>query len=89
LVTDIVPVDSVSNVIVVAAASTLHDKNLKELELYHVGTSSLNPVRWFEARRWVLTYWNQHNVKRRITKKPINFRMYNTPWEYEFNFFLK
>jgi hypothetical protein len=72
LICDIVPVDVVCNVILAAIPSAVPDK----INIYHAGTSQVNPVRWLESARWVSAYWRQHNVKRRVVRNNLKFGDY-------------
>jgi len=88
VVADVVPVDSVVNVILASIPATIQNRSGMIL-IYQVGTSHLNPVRWFEIARWVSTYWRQHNVAKRVDHKPLRFRFYRTAFSYNMNFFLR
>jgi len=84
-ITDVVPVDTVTNVILAAIPATIGQN---KLQILHVGTSHVNPVRWYESARWCGVYWRQHNVKRRINPEPLYFRFYKNKQMYEIrNFF--
>jgi len=85
LITDIVPVDIVCNVILAAIPALTPEK----INIYQVGTSQVNPVRWLESSRWVATYWRQHNVKRRVDKRPLKFRFYKTRAAFRTQFLLR
>jgi len=85
LVCDIVPVDVLCNAILAAIPYITPEK----INIYHVGTSKVNPVRWQESARWVSTYWRQHNVKRRVDKRPLKFRFYKSHVLYRTQFFLR
>eukprot|EP01114_Cavostelium_apophysatum_P016610 TRINITY_DN4768_c0_g1_i2.p1 TRINITY_DN4768_c0_g1~~TRINITY_DN4768_c0_g1_i2.p1 ORF type:complete len:1170 (+),score=311.65 TRINITY_DN4768_c0_g1_i2:168-3677(+) len=87
LIADIVPVDIVANVVLAAIPATMEDPG--RLGIYHVGTSFVNPVRWFETSRWVSSYWRQHNLKDRVDQQPVRFRFYKSKTMYDLQFFLK
>lgn len=67
--------DVVSNVILAAISVTLDSGRLN---IYQIGTSKVNPVKWVEVSRWVSAYWRQHNVKRRVDSTPLRFRWYQS-----------
>ncbi len=60
-----------------------------DLKIYHAGTSHLNPVKWYEAARWVSAYWRQHNVQRRVDQTPLRFKFYKNDLVYKTHFYLR
>lgn len=100
-ITDIIPVDIVTNVILASIPATIGQNRL---QVCHVGTSHINPgknknissefsVRWFEVSRWVCCYWRQHSVKRRVDNTPLYFKFYKSQTMYQvppvlYSFFL-
>jgi len=83
---DIVPIDSVVNVILGSIAATIGNDSLS---IYHIGTSHLNPVKWYAIARWVSVYWRQHNVKKRVDQTPLRFRFYKSDLAYKTNYFVR
>lgn len=66
LILDVIPVDIVVNITLACIPRAIAEK---KLHIYHVGTSQRNPCRMVEMAPWVITYWNSHNVSRRIGSK--------------------
>jgi len=85
-ITDIIPVDTVTNVILASIPATIGQNRL---QVFHVGTSHINPVRWFEVSRWICCYWRQHSVKRRVDNTPLYFRFYKSETMYQLHYLVK
>eukprot|EP01116_Phalansterium_solitarium_P017321 TRINITY_DN4234_c0_g2_i1.p1 TRINITY_DN4234_c0_g2~~TRINITY_DN4234_c0_g2_i1.p1 ORF type:complete len:1163 (+),score=526.57 TRINITY_DN4234_c0_g2_i1:153-3641(+) len=85
-IADIIPVDSVVNVILAAAAATV---NNRQLEVYHACSSEINPHTWGEGARWVSSYWRSHEVKRRVDHTPLKFTLYKSRTVFRTQFFLR
>ncbi len=77
LIGDQIPVDTVVNFILVAAAFNA----CKEQEVYHVSSSASNPVSWKFAKDIVVEYWNKNRTEQRIANCRVSFeknkRLYN------------
>jgi len=67
---DQVPVDTVTNAMLVAAALLC---SREELNVVHVGTSALNPVLWGKCAEVVQAYWRRHPPEKRVSRVNFNF----------------
>ena len=65
---DVIPVDMVSSLIIVATAFNLRNTNFS---IYHVGSSDLNPLTWGELLEEVQGYWNSTISPSKIGKSHV------------------
>lgn len=65
---DFVPVDVVCANIIVASAFNARSKTLN---IYHVGSSDRNPVRWKMTQSVVQDFWNTNISESRVSKSQI------------------
>ncbi|KAF9215564.1 cyclin-dependent kinase inhibitor far1 [Podila verticillata] len=75
--TDLVPVDIVSKIILLSA--TTADRTLTRPPIYHVGTSTLNPITWGLFGSYLCAYWRAVDRPRRRVSDDIRFEMYHLP----------
>ncbi|KAF9304976.1 cyclin-dependent kinase inhibitor far1 [Mortierella antarctica] len=75
--TDLIPVDIVSKVILLSAttASRTHSRP----PIYHIGTSTLNPITWGLFGIHLCAYWRAVDRPRRRISDDIRFEMYHLP----------
>ncbi|KAG0358832.1 male sterility protein-domain-containing protein [Gamsiella multidivaricata] len=81
--TDLIPVDIVSKVILLAA--TTADSTLTTPPIYHVGTSCINPITWGLFGIYLVKYWSAVEKPRRRISDDIRFEMYQ-PAEFKRRF---
>lgn len=67
LVSDQVPVDYVSNFILVASAVGAAKKGLN---LYHCASSSVNPLTWRATRDYMYEYFQKFPSEKKLVKTP-------------------
>ncbi|KAF9385807.1 cyclin-dependent kinase inhibitor far1 [Podila verticillata] len=75
--TDLIPVDIVSKIILLSA--TTADRTLTRPPIYHVGTSTLNPITWGRFGSYLCAYWRAVDRPRRRVSDDIRFEMYHLP----------
>jgi len=67
-VTDLIPVDTVCNAIIAAAWRNTklakEDPSFSNLTVYHIASSTENPIRWFDTQYLVPQYFVRHRPKR-------------------------
>lgn len=83
---DIVPVDTVANIVIAAIPRMLAEK---KFQIYHVGTSHRNPVKMYEIARWISAYWRSHNVAKRVDHRPLRWHFYTTKTGFNTQFFIQ
>lgn len=79
VVGDLIPVDTVSNVIIAATAAQIADPKFK---IYHVGSGSTCPLTWFAAQPWVNEYWQKQPSNQKVVKGETNITLIS-PSKYE------
>jgi glycerone phosphate O-acyltransferase/fatty acyl-CoA reductase len=62
---DQIPVDYVSNAVIVAAARFV---NCPEVVVIHCGTSALNPVTWGQCADVIVNFWNKSSLEKRFSR---------------------
>lgn len=82
-ITDQVPVDMVVNGCIMAAA---YVANKDTLQVFHLGTSSINPVTWGMIEDGVLKYWTAHTPKSAVSNPDLH--IINSDFIYNLKFFL-
>ncbi|KAF9086501.1 cyclin-dependent kinase inhibitor far1 [Mortierella sp. AD031] len=75
--TDLIPVDIVAKVILLAA--TTADRAQTRPHIYHVGTSSINPITWGNFSACLTDYWLSVDRPRRRVSDDIRFEMFDHP----------
>ncbi len=70
IIGDSIPVDFVSDSIIVSAAIYA---NIKDLTVIHCGSSSRHPITWGFARDMVYTYWQDNPPENKISKPRVKF----------------
>lgn len=65
---DIIPVDIVSNEVIVTGALCA---NTNTLNVFNCGTSSRNPHTWKMSKLWNQVYWENHPPEKRLSKPSI------------------
>ncbi|KAF9934595.1 cyclin-dependent kinase inhibitor far1 [Linnemannia zychae] len=76
--TDLIPVDIVAKTILLSV--TTADRTLSKPNIYHVGTSCLNPITWGEFGVNVTDYWTAADPKpRRRVSDDIRFDIFDGP----------
>lgn len=82
IISDQIPVDYVSNAILILAA-WVAGKNI--LKVFHVGSSSRNPCTWGMSVDGIMRYWHSHRPKAAIARA--DFEMIPNTWKYNWRFF--
>ncbi|KAF9129284.1 cyclin-dependent kinase inhibitor far1 [Mortierella sp. 14UC] len=74
---DLIPVDIVAKITLLAA--TTADRTQVRPNIYHIGTSSLNPITWGHFGTYLADYWQSVDKPRRRISDDIRFDMFSLP----------